>query len=103
ELEIAATCYRGHLLRVEVDGEDRGIIAYSPYRLRAAGLKGAARRVDIRYFGSRINTFGQLHANIRDPGFWWGPNSWRLTGPAWTYEYRFWPQGVLKSPEIREI
>ncbi|MDR2608154.1 MAG: hypothetical protein LBC57_07155, partial [Treponema sp.] len=62
-----------------------------------------SRRVDIRYFGSRINTFGQLHANIRDPGFWWGPNSWRLTGPAWTYEYRFWPQGVLKSPEIREI
>ncbi|MDR1024305.1 MAG: hypothetical protein LBL56_01160 [Treponema sp.] len=103
ELEIAATCYRGHLLRVQVDGEDRGVIAYSPYRLKAAGLKGSSRRVDILYFGSRINTFGQLHANIRDPGFWWGPNSWRLSGPAWTYEYRFWPQGVLKSPEIREM
>jgi hypothetical protein len=102
-LEIAATSYRGHLLRVKVDGEDRGVIAYAPYRLKAAGLKGRSRRVDVLYFGSRINTFGQLHANIRDPGFWWGPNSWRTSGPAWTYEYRFWPQGVLKSPEVFEI
>ncbi|MDR3167638.1 MAG: hypothetical protein LBT93_06820 [Treponema sp.] len=97
---ITATCYRGHLLRVKVDGLDRGIIAYSPYRLEVPGLSDGKHKVDLLYFGSRVNTFGQLHANIRDYGYWWGPNSWRSLYAGWTYEYRFWPQGVLKSPEI---
>jgi hypothetical protein len=99
--EIAVSCYRGHLLRVKADGVDQGIIAYSPYRLALRGLIGSGpHRIDLEYFGSRINTFGQLHAVDRLPGHWWGPNSWRSVGDAWTYEYHFWPQGVLKSPEL---
>jgi hypothetical protein len=97
---ITASCYRGHLLRVKVDGLDRGVIAYSPYRLEVPGLPGGKHKIELRYFGSRVNTFGQLHANIRDYGYWWGPNSWRSLYAGWTYEYRFWPQGILKSPEI---
>jgi hypothetical protein len=96
---ITASSYRGHLLRVKVDGIDRGVIAYSPYRLEVPGLSKGKHKVDLVYFGSRVNTFGQLHANIRDT-YWWGPNSWRSLDAGWTYEYRFWPQGVLKSPEI---
>ncbi|MDR0731804.1 MAG: hypothetical protein LBF63_09055, partial [Treponema sp.] len=99
ELLVSATYYRGHVLRVRVDGVDRGVIAYSPYRLNVPGLSPGKHKVDIVYFGSRINTFGQLHSNMRG-GYWWGPGSWRTQGPAWTYEYCFWPQGVLKSPEI---
>ncbi|GHT66838.1 hypothetical protein FACS1894110_11210 [Spirochaetia bacterium] len=99
-LTVAATCYRGHLLRVAVDGEDKGVIAYSPYRLTLKGLAdGKLHKVDVVYFGNRINTFGQLHANNRDRAYW-DPNSWRSIGPAWTYEYGFWPQGILKSPEL---
>jgi hypothetical protein len=101
-LEIEATSYRGQLLRVKVDGLDRGIIVYSPYRLKVTGLADGLHKIELIFFGNRINTFGQLHANVRDPEFWWGPNSWRTTGAAWTYEYRFWPQGVLKSPEISQ-
>ena len=97
---IAAASYRGQLLRVRVDGTDRGVIAYSPYQLAIEGLSDGTHEVDLVWYGCRINTFGQLHGNIRDEGFWWGPDSWRSSGPAWTYEYRFWPQGVLKSPEI---
>jgi hypothetical protein len=95
--EIAVSCYRGQLLKVREPDKNRdlGRIVYSPYRL----LLGDARRIEILYFGNRINTFGQLHCNMRG-GFWWGPGSWRTAGPAWTYEYRFWTQGVLKSPEI---
>ncbi|GHV03822.1 hypothetical protein FACS189485_07880 [Spirochaetia bacterium] len=107
ELTIAVTSYRGQLLRIKVDGAkgmdcgaDQGVIAYSPYRLTVKGLADGLHKIELAYFGSRINTFGQLHNNVRDPGYWWGPNSWRTGGPAWTYEYRFWPQGVLKSPEI---
>ncbi|MDR0719349.1 MAG: hypothetical protein LBF78_06905, partial [Treponema sp.] len=99
-LTVSVTSYRGHLLRVRVDGKDRGVIAYSPYRLTVDGLRGGLHQIELIYFGCRINTFGQLHGNIRDGGFWWGPDSWRGSGPAWTYEYRFWNQGVLKSPEI---
>ena len=99
-LEINVSCYRGMLLRVRVDGDDKGIIAYSPYRLAIGGLKEGTHKIELVYYGCRINTFGQVHNNIRDPGFWWGPDSWRSEGPAWTYEYKFWPQGILKSPEI---
>ena len=98
-LEIAAEYYRGHLLKVSIDGQDAGVIAFSPYRLTADNLTPGKHKVDLTFFGSRINTFGQLHRNDRF-NQWWGPDSWRSTGAAWSYEYRFWPQGILKSPDI---
>ena len=97
--EIAATCYRGHLLRVSVDGRDAGIIAFSPYRLKIEGLPPGPHKIDLTYYGGRINTFGQLHRIDRHMP-WCDPDSWRTRGAAWSYEYSFWPQGVLKSPEI---
>jgi hypothetical protein len=99
-LVIDASSYRFMLLNVKVDGVDRGLIAYAPYRLVIDGLSAGQHRIDITGFGCRINTFGQLHNNMDREGYWWGPASWRTEGPAWTYEYRFWPQGVLKSPEV---
>ncbi|MDR3119994.1 MAG: hypothetical protein LBU58_01460, partial [Clostridiales bacterium] len=124
-LTIDAPYYRGQLLGVSVDGRERGHIIYSPYRLTVDGIAsdaaapdaaalatglaadgtaaadiGRIHKVDLRFFGNRINTFGQLHCNVRTPGFWWGPNSWRTSGQEWSYEYRFWEQGILKSPEI---
>jgi predicted nuclease of restriction endonuclease-like (RecB) superfamily len=36
--------------------------------------------LDLRLFGNRINTFGQLHCNIREPSFWWEPNPGARTG-----------------------
>jgi hypothetical protein len=98
-MEIAVSYYRGHLLRVAVDGNDAGVIAFSPYRLKVDNLKSGNHKIDITCFGSRINTFGQLHRNNRY-NQWWGPDSWRTTGDEWTYEYRFWAQGILKSPEV---
>ena len=100
---ISASCYRGMMLRVRVDGEDKGVIAFSPYRVTVTGLKDGLHQIDLVFYGCRINTFGQLHCNIRDPGYWWGADSWRSAGSAWTYEYKFWTQGILKSPEIRSV
>jgi hypothetical protein len=96
---LRAAQYRGHLLKVRVDGKDYGPLVYSPYEMEIPAGKGR-HKIDLAYFGSRINTFGQLHCVERNPKFWWGPNSWRTTGANWSYEYQFWPQGVLKSPEI---
>ena len=99
ELLIAATYYRGHLLRAAVDGKDAGIIAYAPYTVTVKGLAPGRHKVDLTYFGSRVNTFGQLHRTDRT-NQWWGPGSWRETGASWTYEYKLWEQGVLKAPEF---
>jgi len=98
-LTVGASYYRGHLLRVAVDGADAGVIAYAPYVVTAKNLTPGKHKVDLTYFGSRVNTFGQLHRNDRT-NQWWGPNAWRERGASWTYEYRFWEQGVLKAPEF---
>jgi hypothetical protein len=99
-LIIKAANYRGHLLKVRVDGKDCGPLVYSPYHMEIPEAGKGRHKIDLVYFGSRVNTFGQLHCVARDPGFWWGPNSWRTLDANWSYEYQFWPQGVLKSPEI---
>jgi len=99
KLTIRATNYRGQLLRVKVDGKDCGPLVYSPYQIEVP-VSAGRHKIDLIYFGNRINTFGQLHCVERAPSFWWGPNSWRTVGSNWSYEYQFWPQGVLKSPEI---
>jgi len=96
---LRVTQYWGHLLRVKVDGKDYGPLVYSPYEMEIPVGKGR-HKIDLVCFGSRINTFGQLHCVERNPKFWWGPNSWRTTGANWSYEYQFWPHGVMKSPEI---
>jgi hypothetical protein len=88
------------MIDVALDGKPAGSIVWSPYRLVVHDVPAGRHELELRLLGNRINTFGQLHCNIREPGFWWGPNSWRTNGPEWTYEYRFWRQGILKSPEI---
>ncbi|MBP3636038.1 MAG: hypothetical protein J6K13_00570 [Clostridia bacterium] len=100
--ELDVTCYRGHLLRLAVDGKDCGALAFSPYRLRFEVEKAGCHCLELTCFGCRINTLGQLHqANKQE--FWWGPDSWRSRDAAWTYEYAPWPQGVMKSPELFRI
>ena len=100
-ISIAVSSYRFMLLKAAVDGIDRGVIAFSPYRLVIDGLEAGRHKLDLTAYGCRINTFGQLHNNQRHDNYtWWGPNSWRSEGPQWSYEYCFWPQGILKSPEI---
>lgn len=101
-LEIEASHYRGHLLRVSVDGRDAGVLAFSPYRLRVPNLAPGKHKIDITCFGSRVNTFGQLHRNDRYHP-WWGPQSWRTNGASWTWEYRFWEQGIMKTPEVYDL
>ena len=100
--ELAVSAYRAPLLRVIVDGEDRGALVFAPYRVAFDIAEAGSHVIEIKAFGSRVNTFGQLHNACRD-GVWWGPGSWRTRDCEWTYEYNFWPQGVLKSPELFRV
>ena len=71
--------YRGHLLRVTIDGNDQGVIAFSPYQVRFSVAHAGKHQIQLTLFGSRVNTFGQVH-NANKQTEWWGPESWRMTG-----------------------
>lgn len=97
EFTLRVPQYRGGLIKVLVDGREAGNIVFSPYELtvKAAG----EHLVQLKLYGTRQNGFAQLH---HTPGvyFYQSPNSWRSAGDLWSYEYRFKPAGILKSPEI---
>lgn len=95
---IEANYYRGALIRVLVDGEDKGIIAFSPYKLNIEGLSAGKHKVEFVLYGTRINTFGGMHNVVRPK--WTGPNFWRSEGDRWCYEYLLKDTGILASPII---
>ncbi|GHU71636.1 hypothetical protein AGMMS49992_05990 [Clostridia bacterium] len=98
--ELSATEYRGMLMRAAIDGADARTLVFSPYALPFALDADGTHRIDVTLFGSRVNTFGQVH-HANKSLEWWGPQSWRSKGAEWSYEYALWPQGILKSVEIR--
>ena len=99
---LRAAHVRGALMRVFVDGQDRGAIAFSPYALRLDHLTPGRHRITLRLYGVRQNGFGQLH-HTQSVYFYQSPDSWRSEGDLWTYEYQFKPMGVLRSPEIYNL
>jgi hypothetical protein len=98
-LRIRVPYYRGGLVKVLVDGEDKGNIAFSPYEKEITGLTPGSHSVTLKLYGVRQNGFAQLHF-IPGIYFYQSPNSWRSAGDRWCYEYQFKPMGILKSPEI---
>ena len=101
-LTVRVPHYRGALVRLYVDGEDRGPIAFSPYQATVTGLAPGTHRVTLRLFGNRQNGFGQVH-HTQGVYFYQSPDSWRSTGDLWRYEYQLKPLGILKAPELTEI
>lgn len=99
EMTVRATEYRGALIRVFLDGEDKGIIAYSPYRLDLGKVKAGKHKITYRLYGNRFNAFGALHNTCRE-NEWVGPGIWRTGGDSWCYEYRIRPMGILISPVV---
>lgn len=85
--------YKGALIDVLSADKSIGEIIYSPYNLDISGKTS----ITLRYYGTRINTFGQLHLTSHDKFGWYGPESWRVYD-QWTDEYLPWEQGILKTP-----
>ncbi|MDD6276608.1 MAG: hypothetical protein PUB20_07290, partial [Clostridia bacterium] len=98
-IKIKVTDYRGGLIRVYVDNEDKGTIIYAPYELNVTGLSDGEHEVTLKLYGHRYNTFGAVHIVNKDEK-WHGPGAWRTTGDNWSYEYVLDDLGILKSPEI---
>lgn len=98
DFDLRIPRYRGGLLKIFLDGQDAGNLAFSPYRIHISCVSGV-HELAIRLYGTRQNGFAQLH---HTPGvyFYQSPNSWRSAGDLWCYEYQFKPAGILTSPEL---
>lgn len=99
DLAIQVPQFRNPLIKVYLDGEEKGYIAYSPYVLEIKNTKAGKHKLQIVAFGNRVNTFGPVHNSNRTES-WIGPNAWRTTGTSWAYEYQLKPTGILISPEV---
>lgn len=98
-LRVTVPHYDGAAVRVALDGEAKGIIAYPPYSL-ALGKPPAGEHL-LTLPGNRENAFGPLHrADTADP--WIGPDAWRTEGTRWTDSYRLMPLGIRTAPWIEE-
>ncbi len=102
ELVVEVPHYRAAVIKVAIDGEDKGYIAYQPYRLSLGKVPAGQHTVALSLFISRQNAFGHVHhANHQNVG-WYGPNAWRSEGRDWTESYRLEPEGLLSAPIISE-
>lgn len=96
-LNIEVSHYKGALLEIFLDGEDKGSLFMAPYRKNLGKVKAGEHEITIKVFGNRSNTFGVVHNADRTES-WYGPNLWRTTGNKWSYEYQLEPIGVLTTP-----
>jgi hypothetical protein len=103
-LEIEISYYRGALVKVEIDGEEMGYIWKSPFRLTTDTIKAGKHKISYTVFGNRYNTFAALHTLLADKNrVYTGPDYWRSSGFAWSYEYNNKPMGILKTPVVKRI
>ncbi|PNR95912.1 hypothetical protein [Petrotoga sp. 9PWA.NaAc.5.4] len=98
-LMIEVPQFRNPLLSISIDDQEKGKIAFAPYKLELGKISKGKHVIDITAYGNRINAFGTVH-NCDDTYFWFGPDAWRTVGNRWSYEYRLKPMGILISPKI---
>ncbi len=101
ELLVTVPRYRGGLVKVIIDGEDKGNIVYSPNELLVKGLSDGKHKVDIKLFTHRYNSFGAVHLTDVSHS-WHGPGAWREEDEKWSYEYNLKNVGILTTPWIKK-
>ena len=98
-VEIEIPEYYAALLHVELDGQSADVFA-QPYAACFRNVAAGRHTLRILAYGTRINTFGQVH-NCNRKEEYFGPKSWRTTGKNWTYLYQLRPTGVTLTPILR--
>lgn len=99
-MEIEVGEYEGALTEVSIDGGEWKSVVFAPYTRVLGEVEAGTHTLRIRCYGTRINTFGQLH-NCNPKETYFGPTTWRTTGKNWCYTYRLHSWGILKAPVIR--
>ena len=95
-LTVEIPQYKGALIRVFLDGEDRGTIVFAPYRLHLDAPAGK-HLLRLKLYGTRTNQFGPLH-NCTENLNLVNPKAWVTQGRLFSYEYQLKPTGLLAAP-----
>jgi hypothetical protein len=94
--------YRGVAVRVLVDGQSAGIIAWEPNEVEITDLLGRGAgeaELRIEVIGHRRNSHGPLHHSDRWPS-WTGPETFATTGKLWADGYSLVPCGLMVAPRL---
>ncbi|MBR4767537.1 MAG: hypothetical protein IK088_01025 [Lachnospiraceae bacterium] len=98
-VEISVKEYSGALLTIALDGEEKDVYR-DPVTAVFRSVRPGSHSIRITLYGTRINTFGQLH-NCNRKERYWGNKTWRTSGENWHYGYCFRPAGILTQPIVR--
>lgn len=98
DIDIRINRYRGALIKVFVDGAQKGVIAYPPYKLKVLNLSSGKHKIEIVCYGNRVNTFGPIHDSSYKT--YVSPSAWYTQGYAFSYDYEPKPTGIISSPVI---
>ena len=99
-LEVEVNDYKAPLIDICVDENEYVPVFMQPYKVSLGFVKAGQHIIRIRSYGSRINTFGQVHNSVKTHQYF-GPSSWRTTGERWSYQYCIRPCGVYGPVIIR--
>ena len=99
EAVIRVPHYTAAVNTVEVDGQQRAIVAYPPYLAELGKLSAGQHVISVGSYITRRNCFGDVH-NADEKHRWQGPAAWVTADSCWTYEYRLRRTGILTTPEI---
>ncbi len=90
------------VISAQVDGEARGLIAFSPHIINLGKLSAGRHEIKLTMYGNRFNSFGVLH-NADENYTWYGNTSYRTTGEKWTDKYMLRPAGIMSPIKICRI
>ncbi len=99
--EVRVAAFRGALVGVALDGKEAGDIAFAPFQCGLGKVAAGKHRLDLKFYGSRVNCFGALHLSYRIA--WMGPGAWRTAGDMFSYDYQLQPAGITVSPRLLEV
>ena len=99
DISVFAGKYRGAMIKVLIDGQEKGNIVYPPYNLKLYDVEKGKHELELILYGNRANTFASMHNY--NGSRWFGPGHWYAEdGKGWCYEYQLKETGILVSPQI---
>jgi len=92
--------WNGMLVRVRLNGQVAGAIAWPPYELDITdGLKPGRNFLEIELVSSRRNLLGPLHLSQKYPPRT-GPDQFVTSGEEWSDGYVSVPYGLMEAPVL---
>ena len=99
-VRITVSDFGAPCVRVFIDGEDAGLIAFAPFAVEKE-LSEGRHRIDFLCYGNRNNTFGPVHnKRMNDMDYYIEPDAWEQSCEFWRNGYFLQDTGILSGPVI---